>query len=328
MGTAKLKTIGILALPGVQLLDVCGAMDVFAEANSQAGEQVYDLKVISTQKGPIVSSSGVRLVYDRLLEEMPVGTIDTLLVAGCPHISFESLGEPLIAWLRSSASKSRRFGSICSGALVLAKAKLIDGKRVTTHWAVADKLQATFPKVIVEPDAIHVRDGKVRTSGGVTAGMDLAIALVEEDLGRDIAKSVANQLVMFFKRSGGQLQFSQRGDMKAVGRSALQELQRYAAANLSQDLSVSSLASRMELSERHFSRLFRTEVGVTPAEWIEIVRIDAARRLLENGSTPKQVAATCGFADADTLRRAFFRRVNVTPTIYRRNFFSSDSRSF
>ena len=171
----------------------------------------------------------------------------------------------------------------------------------------------------VDGDAIHIRDGKIRTAAGVTAGLDLALALVEEDLGREVAMRVASQLVMFFKRPGGQLQFIRKGEAAPVGRSALQEIQRWVAANPAMDHSVASLARRMDVSPRHFARMFRTEVGMTPAAWVEVARVEAARRLLEDGhDMPKQVAARCGFADADVLRRAFMRRVGVTPAEYRR----------
>jgi transcriptional regulator GlxA family with amidase domain len=192
---------------------------------------------------------------------------------------------------------------------------------VTTHWAVAEQLAEQFPKVTVDQDAIHVSDGRLRTAAGVTAGLDLALALVEEDLGRDIAMRVASQLVMFFKRPGGQMQFSRKGEAVPTGRAALQELQRWVAANPALDHSVAKLAKRMDLSPRHFSRLFRSEVGMTPATWVEEARVSAARHLLEQGrEAPKQVAAHCGFADADTLRRAFARHVGVTPAEYRKRF--------
>jgi transcriptional regulator GlxA family with amidase domain len=192
---------------------------------------------------------------------------------------------------------------------------------VTTHWAVGQQLAKHYPAIIVDEDAIHVRDGRLRTAAGVTAGLDLALALVEEDLGRAIAMSVAAQLVMFFKRPGGQMQFSREGEAAPAGRSALQELQRWVAATPAADHSVASLAKRMALSPRHFARVFRSEIGVTPASWVEAARVSAARNLLEHGQdAPKQVAARCGFADADTLRRAFARRVGVTPAEYRKRY--------
>jgi len=321
MVKTKIKIIAVLALPGVQLLDVCGPLDVFAEANAQVGRHVYTLTVISTDRkpGPVRSSSGISILADYTMRD-EMDPIDTLLVAGCPDLPERILDDKLLEWLRTVAPRSRRFGSVCSGALILAQAGLLDAKRVTTHWAVTELLQSSYPKVAVEPDAIHIRDGKVRTAAGVTAGLDLALALVEEDLGRDVAMAVANQLVMYFKRPGGQLQFSHKGEIKVAGRSALQEVQRYIAANPKEDHSVAKLAERLGLSERHFARLFHHEVGVTPAVWVEQVRTDAARRLLESNTTPKQVAAQCGFADTDTLRRAFVRQVGVTPASYQKNF--------
>lgn len=313
------KTVAILAFPGVQLLDVAGPLDVFAQANTELGHPFYALRIVGTSTAPILSSSGARLTPDWAVGDVLPG-LDTLLVAGAPSAADIRLSEPTRQWLCAMTRQARRFGSVCSGALILAAAGLLDGRRVTTHWAVADDLKRAHPGVTVEEDALHVRDGKVRTSAGVTAGLDLALALVEEDCGREVAAQVASQLVMFFKRPGGQLQFSRKGNAGPAGRSVLQEVQRWAAANPAQDLSVDELAKRAGLSSRHFARLFRTEVGVTPAAWVEMMRVSAARTLLDTGAeTPKQVAARCGFANADTLRRSFVRHVGVSPAMYRRN---------
>lgn len=317
----KPRTAVMLALPAVQLLDVSGPLDVFAEANVQAGYQAYDMLVVAPAGGPLRSSSGVRLMPDRVIDRAFEDKIDTLLVAGCPNASEAPPDDRVIAWLRRHAPRARRFGSICSGAFYLAAAGLLDGRRITTHWAVAERLAAQYPSVTVDRDAIQISDGKLRTAAGVTAGLDLALALVEEDLGREIAMKIASQLVMFFKRPGGQMQFSRRGEAVPAGRSALQELQRWIAANPALDHSVANLAKRMNLSPRHFARLFRSEVGVTPHTWVEEARVSAARHLLELGhGAPKQVATRCGFSDADTLRRAFVRHVGVTPAEYRRRF--------
>lgn len=306
-------------MPGVQLLDVSGPLDIFAEANRQAGAERYRLLVVAADSGPLVSSSGVRLLPDLSITEAHAEEIDTLLVAGAPQAAEMTLAPGLLDWLRGQALRARRYGSVCSGAFILAAAGLLDGHRITTHWAVAEQLAQAYPAVTVDADAIHVRDDRVRTAAGVTAGLDLALALVEEDLGREIALRVASQLVMFFKRPGGQLQFSRKGEAEPAGRSALQEVQRWVAANPAGDHSVASLARRMDLSPRHFARLFRSEVGLTPAAWVEAVRVSAARQLLEGGKeAPKQVAALCGFADADTLRRAFARHLGVTPAEYRK----------
>ena len=317
---AAAKTIVMVALPGVQLLDVSGPLDVFAEANAQSGREAYRLIVAASEAGPIRSSSGARLMPDRIIDHDLDEPIDTLLVAGCPHAA-EVSADRLVGWLRRQAPAVRRFGSVCTGAFFLAAAGLLDGRRVTTHWAVAERLAQRFPAVAVDADAIQVRDGPLRTAAGVTAGLDLALALVEEDLDREIAMRVASQLVMFFKRPGGQMQFSRKGEAAPAGRAALQELQRWVAANPALDHSVANLARRMDLSARHFARLFRSEVGITPANWVEEARVSAARRLLEQGhEAPKQVAVRCGFADADTLRRAFARHVGVTPAEYRKRF--------
>jgi transcriptional regulator GlxA family with amidase domain len=315
------RTIAILAMQDVQLLDVSGPLDVFAEANVQSGEPAYRLRVLAGAPGSIRSSSGVRLLPDHVIGGAMPDAIDTLLVAGSSSASVVRPDPHVVDWLRHTAPTTRRYGSVCAGAFLLAETGLLDGKRITTHWAVAQQLAARYPLVRLETDAIHVRDGSLRTAAGVTAGLDLALALVEEDLGRAIAKSVAAQLVMFFKRSGGQMQFSRAGDAAPVGRSALQEVQRFVAANPANDHSVATLAKRMNLSPRHFARLFHTEVGLTPAAWVEATRIAGARRLLEDGlHTPKQVASLCGFADADTLRRAFARTVGVTPAEYRKQY--------
>ena len=315
------RAIAIVAMPGVQLLDVSGPLDVFAEANVQAQKDAYRLLIVAKTVGLIRSSSGVRLVPDLVIGDAKEVKIDTLLVAGCPNAADVRPDAAVVAWLRRVAPRARRYGSVCSGAFLLAATGLADGRRVTTHWAAAQQLALHYPAVTVDQDAIHVRDGPLRTAAGVTAGLDLALALVEEDLGRDVAMKVASQLVMYFKRSGGQMQFSRKGAAAPAGRSALQEVQRWVAANPAADHSVASLAKRADLSPRHFARLFRSEVGSTPASWVETTRITVARGLLEVGRySPKQVAAQCGFADADTLRRAFARQVGVTPAEYRKRY--------
>jgi transcriptional regulator GlxA family with amidase domain len=313
------RSIAVLALPDVQLLDVAGPLDVFAEANAQTGRAVYDLALIGTEPGPITTSSGRRLLPDLVAAAGTDVAFDTLLVAGAPRIHETAVGTDLLAWLRRTAARCRRYGSVCSGAFLLGQAGLLEGRRVTTHWAVADRLAARYPEARVEPDAICLFDGPLRTAAGVTAGLDLALALVEEDQGPEIARRVASQLVMFFKRGGGQMQFSRRGLSAPAGRSALQEVQRWVASHPAEDHAVEHLAGRAGMSPRHFARLFRTETGLTPAAYVESVRIEAGRRLLETGDVAlKQVAGACGFRDADTFRRAFHRRVGTTPAEYRR----------
>jgi transcriptional regulator GlxA family with amidase domain len=312
------KRVGMLALPGVQMLDVAGPLDVFAEANAQSGRSEYTLTIVGLSDQPIRSSSGARILPDCVIGR-ETGRFDTLLVAGAPHLESEPLAPGLLEWLRRHASDCRRYGSVCSGALILAAAGLLEGRRVTTHWAVAETLARRYPTVEVEPDALHVRDGAVRTAAGVTAGLDLALALVEEDLGLALARNVAAQLVMFFRRPGGQLQFSRRGETRPIGRSVLQDIQRRVIAHPSEDASLQALASRAGLSPRHFARVFRQELGMTPTEWVERIRVDVARAKLESGDRPKQVAVACGFGDVDRFRRAFQRRVGITPSEYRRH---------
>lgn len=317
----KTKVIALLAMPGVQLLDVAGPLDVFAEANVQSQTQAYRSSIVGCRAGPIRCSSGARLLPDAVIGERMPEKFDTVLVAGRPNAAEAPADKRVTEWLREVIPSVRRFGSVCSGAFALAATGLLEGRRVTTHWAVADRLAHDFPGIAVDVDAYHVRDGRVRTAAGVTAGLDLALALVEEDLGRKVALSVAAQLVMFFKRPGGQLQFSRKGTTVPTGRSALQEVQRWIAAHPGLAHDVPVLAARVGLSTRHFGRLFTQEVGMTPAAWVEEARVAAARTLLESGEVaPKRVAAECGFANADTLRRAFARHVGVTPAEYRKRY--------
>lgn len=311
-------TIAILAPPGVQMLDVSGPADVFAEANRQAGRVVYRVVTVGAAPLAITTSSGMRFLPDRtILDE--VDTLDTLLVAGSPDLPAAAEDVTVTAWMRRQAARARRYGSICSGALLFARTGLLEGRRVTTHWKVAGLLAERHPTLRVEADAFVVRDGPVCTAAGVTAGMDLAIALVEEDLGRDIAMAVAAELVVFFRRPGGQMQFSRHGEAAPAGRGALQELQRYVAAHPAEDHSIGSMAARVGMSARHFARIFRRETGLTPAGFVETMRVEAARRLLEEGvDGPKRIAVRCGYADVNGLRRAFQRRVGVTPAEYRK----------
>lgn len=308
--------VALALYPGFQVLNLA-VSTVLEFANRSLGEPLYQVHLLSEHGGPVLSSGGF------FVSTEPFGKrrFDTVLVVGDNDV----LPTPpaLVKFLQRAARTSRRIGATCTGAFNLAEAGVLDGRRATTHWSAADALAARYPKVTVDADAIHVRDGKVRTAAGVTAGMDLALALVEEDLGRDIALKVASQLVMFFKRPGGQGQFSRRAAPAAANRSALQELQRWVAAHPAAAHDVPSLAARIGVSARHLSRLFQEEVGVTPANWVEAARVTAARQLLEEGNiAPKQAAAECGFSSVDTLRRAFLRVVGVTPAEYRKRFVS------
>ncbi|MCW2241671.1 GlxA family transcriptional regulator [Azospirillum canadense] len=314
--------MALLAFPGVQLLDVVGPLDVFAEAGRQLGDpNAYTTQVIGLSPAPIIGSSGLRLLPDRTIEDPDEGAIDTLLVAGGPTIQDYPREPTVQKWLKRQAATARRYGSVCSGAFVLGAAGLLDGHRVTTHWRVADELATAFPEATVEPDCIFVCDGPLYTSAGVTAGMDLALALVEEDWGRPLALAVARELVMFLKRPGGQSQFSAHLAAQSSERSAIQAVQAWVLDNLTGDLAVNALAKRANMSARNFARVFRLEAHMTPGDFVEAARVDAARRMLEDTDTPLQrVAARCGFGNTNALRRAFLRRLQVTPGEYRRRF--------
>ncbi|EPR9734702.1 GlxA family transcriptional regulator [Enterobacter bugandensis] len=315
--------ITLLAFPRVQLLDVVGPADVFAEAARQLGNpRAYSVEVIGTRKGMIKGSNGLKIGIDKTFETSK-GKIDTLLVAGSPYIDEIALDPALQDWLRRQMKSVRRIGSVCSGAFILATAGLLDGRHVTTHWNCSAKLAREHPKTHVHPDSIYIKDGNLYTSAGVTAGMDLALALVEEDYGRKLALSVAREMVMFFKRPGGQAQFSAQLAAQTAERSVIREVQDYVVEHLKSDLSVPTLAARAGMSERNFARTFKTEVGMTPAEFVELARIDVARRLIEDADVSlKRLASTVGYANTDGFRRAFMRRIGVRPRDYRKRFSS------
>lgn len=316
----------MLAYPDVQILDVTGPLEVFARAGRWLEEKrgarpaPYAVEIVAKRGGMLRCSSGLRLGVDRTLGAVR-GPIDTLLVAGGIG-SFAAMGEPAHReFLRRHAPRVRRLGSVCTGVGLLAEAGLLDGRRVTTHWGYAAHLAARFPAITVDAEPIFVRDGKIWTSAGVTAGMDLALALVEDDHGHDVALAVARELVMFLKRPGGQSQFSAQLAVQSSDREPLRELQAWIAENPHEDLRVPRLARRTGMSPRHFARVFAETVGTTPARFIERVRIETARRRLEESSSGVEaVASACGFGSAEVMRRAFLRSLRVSPADYRRRF--------
>ena len=310
-----MRRIVVLAFPGVQSLDVAGPVEVFAAASDE-----YRIEVAAPTPGQVAASSGLTLWAERSLGEIR-GPLDTLLIAGGEGTPSVMADERVLADIRRLAPRSRRVASVCSGAFVLAAAGLLDGRRVTTHWGWCDVLAQAYPSVHVEPDRIFVRDGNVWTSAGVTAGIDLALAMVEDDLGRDVALAVARRLVVFLKRPGGQSQFSAQLSGQLAERRPLGDLQAWVADHLAEDLSVERLAGRVAMSTRNFSRTFTREVGLTPARFVERARVDAARRLLEESpASVEEVAARCGFGTAETMRRSFLRALHVSPSEYRHRF--------
>jgi transcriptional regulator GlxA family with amidase domain len=311
--------IAILAPPGVQSLDIVGPAEVFWEAARRLGNPAaYDIRIISTGAPSIGGTGALRFLADGTIFD-PDEPIDTLLVAGDP--SFQEIDPPVIDWLRRRVPTVRRHGSICTGVFLLAAAGLLDGKRVTTHWECAGKFSRDFPAIDLDPDAIYIRDGALITAAGVTAGIDLALALVEEDHGRDIAMIVARYMVVFLKRPGGQSQFSAHLVGQISETSMTQKAQEHVLANLTAPLGVDDLARAIGMSTRNFARVFRRELGITPAEFVAAARTDAARRLLEDTMQPLQrIASLSGFSDVNAMRRAFAKTIGVSPAAYRGRF--------
>lgn len=317
-GMSATRCVVILGFPGVQALDVVGPLEVFQGAN-QIVPEAYAVEFLASGSVPIGSSSGLELGPATAFGEYR-GSVDTVLVAGGPGVEAASGNADLTTWVGAVAASARRVASVCNGALILAAAGVLDGRRATTHWAASEELAGRYPAVRVEPNLIFVRDGNVWTSAGVTAGIDLALALVEQDLGRDVALQIARWLVMFLQRPGGQSQFSAQLAAQRAERQPLRDLQAWIANNLAGDLRVEVLAERAAMSPRHFARAFRREVGVTPAAYVELARVEIACHALVDGSDIGRVVRRCGFGTSETMRRAFRRRLGVSPGAYRDRF--------
>ncbi len=314
------RRVVVVAYPGVQALDVVGPVEVFAAANRLTGTTHYLVEVVAQAAGRVESMSGLGLIAERRLGALR-GRLDTMVVAGGDGTVQALRDRWFIDTIRRLADRSRRVTSVCSGAFLLAEAGLLDGRRATTHWSVCDVLARLYPAVDVDPEPIYVRDGNVYTSAGVTAGMDLALALVEDDLGRDVALAVARRLVLFLRRPGNQSQFSAQLAAQLAQRDDVREVQRWITEHPDGDLTVVALSARAQMSERSFARWFAHEVGVTPGRYVEQVRVEAARRLLEDSdASMASVARSCGFGTAETMRRSFLRALRTGPTEYRRRF--------
>ncbi|HEU4517292.1 MAG TPA: helix-turn-helix domain-containing protein [Steroidobacteraceae bacterium] len=321
---ARPHRVVMLGFEGAQVLDITGPLEVFARTARWLAEHrgatspAYLTELVAERRGPLRMSSGLELVAARRFAE--VNDADTLLVAG--GIGWESAARDraLLDWLSRQAGRVQRLGSICNGAMILAAAGLLDGKPATTHWAYLDRLATVAPQARVDRDALYVRAGNIYTSAGVTAGMDLALALVEQDHGKAVALAVAQELVLFLKRPGGQSQFSRH--LAAQKRDDLfGELELWMLDNPRADLSVDSLARRMSMSPRHFARLFRARLGTSPGSYVRRLRVEQARRRIEEGASRlKQVARDCGFPDEQSLRRNFQDLVGITPAEYRARF--------
>lgn len=315
----------MVAFPGANVVDVTGALEVFATANrileaTRPGARPYVVEVVAAQSGPIETSSGVELLAKRALGRMR-GPLDTLMVAGGLGTRSAVLDTAFVTAIRRQAERARRVASVCTGAFLLAEAGLLDGRRAVTHWGSCDLLAQHYPAVKVEVDPIFVRDGDVWTSAGVTAGLDLALALVEDDHDSDTALNVARTMVFYLKRPGGQSQFSAQLDAQVATREPIRDAQSYVHEHPEADLSVAALARRAAMSPRHFARAFTREVAQTPARYVERTRVETARRRLEETNRSiDEVAFDCGFGSGEVMRRAFLRVLKVGPADYRSRF--------
>ena len=327
---ATIKTVGIVGYPGVEIIDVAGPMEVFAFANiglQQLGlskKPAYAIELLSAKSGSLTASCGLQIVANRPYGDVQEG-MDTLLIAGTTNIDCLLCDPELQSWVQVVAPKVRRLASVCTGSFLLAESGLLDGHRATTHWLYCNRLAHDYPEVTVEPDRIFVRDGRISTSGGITSGIDLALSMVEEDWGSELALSIARYLVMFLKRPGGQSQFSAYLTSEAH-RPEVKDLQAWIMLHLTEDLRVETLAERICMSPRNFARFFLAETGMTPAKFVEIARIDSARHYL--GSTKLSIEAVAdksGFVDTERMRRAFIRQLGVNPQNYRDRFSDSGS---
>jgi transcriptional regulator GlxA family with amidase domain len=307
-----MQRVGFTVFPGFQAMSL-GVLSVFEFANRENGEPIYDVRPLSETGGPIRSSTGISVVTEPF-----AGTeLDTLIVAG--SVEPEPATPGLINFVRQASRRCRRVAAICTGAFILAEAGLLDSRRATTHWNQGRKMQARFPEVTVDEDRIFIHDGPVWTSAGMTAGVDLALAMVEQDLGADIARAVARKLVVYHRRAGGQSQFSGLLELGAKS-DRIQSALAYAKRNLDKPLTVEQLAGAAHLSPRQFSRAFRTETGQSPAKAVENLRIEAARLMMEQSRHPiEAIAQQTGFGDRDRMRRAFRRAFGQPPQAIRRN---------
>jgi transcriptional regulator GlxA family with amidase domain len=313
------KRVVIPVFPGVQALDVTGPAEVFSVA-ARLGAHEYEIELAARGTSAIRTSSGLELLPHRPLTPIR-GKIDTLIVPGGEGTRQAIEDAALIRWIARTARLACRVASVCTGAFLLAEAGLLDGHRATTHWSACAALRRRYPGVTVEEDPIFIREGNLWTSAGVTAGMDLALALLEEDAGNDVALAVARQLVMFVFRPGGQAQFSAQLSARLADHDPLREAQGWITDNLDEDLTVEALAEHTHMSPRNFARAFKREIGITPAAYVERARVERAQQLLQHPQSGlQQVALQCGFGTEDRMRRAFQRRLGVAPAAYRDRF--------
>ena len=317
-------TVDIVVYPGFKAIEAIGPMSVFEYANlhrARRGEQAgYDVRIAAIDAGVVPSDTLMTLTATKRISALALP--DTALIVGARHIEAALAASPAIVdWVRAVAPRLRRLTSLCSGAFFLAHAGVLDGKRATTHWSVAERLQAQFPAIAVEVDAIFIESANIWTSAGVTAGIDLALALVEDDFGRELALEVATEMVVFLKRPGGQSQFSAHLRSEKTARPGIRVLQAWILEHLDQRLSLAQLAQQALMSERHFARVFQQEVGMSAQAFIETARFERATHLLAELALPlKTVAMRAGFTDEAHMRRVFLKKLNIAPKAYRERF--------
>ncbi|UFS70206.1 GlxA family transcriptional regulator [Geomonas sp. RF6] len=321
------RTVAIAAYEGAEILDVTGPIEVFDMLNrclQDAGkkESGYHIALLAEKPGPFVTSAGIKLVADLSWHDL-TGPVDTLIVVGSHN---DALGKVManptfLEWITVMQSRVRRLVSVCTGAFLLAEAGLLDGRRVATHWKDLDHLSSRYPQVTVDTDAIYVRDGNIATSAGITAGMDLTLSLVEEDFGRQTALAVARRMVMFLKRPGGQAQFSAQLRAQMVDGGPLASLLSWLQENAHRKISIDDLACQAAMSPRNFARVFLRETGMTPARYLDKLRMERAMGLLEdNALSIGTVACRSGFSGEEQMRRTFIRQMGITPIAYRKRF--------
>jgi transcriptional regulator GlxA family with amidase domain len=326
-GTRATRRIVFVAGPGTEILDLVGPLQVFVRASDMfcrenpGARPIYSVDVVSvSSQRSLMANCGLRFSAHKTFREVR-GNIDTLLVAGGDAVEQNEVNPEAVRWLKKIAGRARRVGSVCTGAMLLARAGLLDGRRATTHWNWCRTLIKRAPRADVDPDPIFVKDENIYTSAGVTAGMDLALALVEEDYGSKLALQVARNLVLYLRRPGGQSQFSAALSLQATDRKPLRELEAWVLDNLGKPLTVSALAQRVAMSPRNFARVFSREMKTTPAKFVERLRMEAARRRLEESPhSMETVASECGFGNVNSMRNVFQRTLRIPPGQYRRHF--------
>lgn len=327
-GKQQRRRIVVVAIPDVIPLEIIGPVDAFNEANvflEHAGRKDigYDIEVVGLHKGTVYENHGFKLVVERSYADVR-GKIDTLMVQAVDADECSLRDRRFISWIRRQAPRVRRLASVCAGTYILAETGLLNGRRATTHWCAADDFRSRYPDVSLDTDPIYIQDGNIYTSAGVTSGIDLTLAMIEEDYGRDLALKVAQGLVLFLRRPGNQAQFSVQMKTGFPEETRIGEVQSYVSENLDRDLRVEQLAKRAGMSPRNFARVFKEQVGLSPGQFVEQSRLEIARQLLESSAlTIAQVADKCGYGTVDGMRLGFDRQLGVSPREYRSRFSSA-----